>query len=265
MKHYGSYIGNIKFLLDTHIADLATCEPKDVEKQIIETWWKIWFASTSVHKSQRLTVLMKIFQKVLQDLSKNKSLVNSPKELACGTDEMKMHIENAIEFMEQLHTAAVNALKELKKTTPVIPHGPFRLLLQALCQPVIKLQGCHIRQVKREAPEGHTILCMLLSPAASMNLPASVKTHVAACHHVPHENWTWTSTLLNINSTAKIFDVSEKKLRQGLKGVKYESGSQRKRWKSHEEGAQAETASSSSSEDEGTFAKLTPLKKSKKT
>ena len=30
MKHYGSYIADIKFLLDTHIADLATCAPKDV-------------------------------------------------------------------------------------------------------------------------------------------------------------------------------------------------------------------------------------------
>ena len=68
----------------------------------------------------------------------------------------------------------------------------------------------------------------------------------------------------SINNTAKIFDVSEKKLRQRLKGVKYESGSQRQRQRCHEEGAQAETASSSSSEDEGTFAKLTPLKKSKK-
>ena len=36
MKHYGFYIADIKFLLDTHIADLATREPKDVEKQIIE-------------------------------------------------------------------------------------------------------------------------------------------------------------------------------------------------------------------------------------
>ena len=62
----------------------------------------------------------------------------------------------------------------------------------------------------------------------------------------------------SINNTAKIFDVSEKKLRQGLKGVKYRKAA-------HEEGAQAKTASSSSSEDEGTFAKLTPLKKSKKT
>ena len=137
-----------------------------------------------------------------------------------------MHIENAIDFMEQLHTAAANALKELKKTTPVIPHGPFRLLLQALCQPVIKLQGHHIRQVKREAPEGHTILCMLLTPAASMNLPASVKTLAAALMYLMK---TKLGIDTSINSTAKIFDVSEKKLRQGLKGVKYESGSQRKR------------------------------------
>ena len=37
VKHYVSYIANIKFLLDTHVADLATHEPKHVEKQIIET------------------------------------------------------------------------------------------------------------------------------------------------------------------------------------------------------------------------------------
>ena len=177
------------------------------------------------------------------------------------TDEMKKHIGNAIEFMEQAHTAAANALKELKKTTPVIPHGSFRLLLQALCQPVIKLQGHHIRQVKREAPEGHTILCMLPSPTASVNLPTSVKTLAAALVYLMK---TELGINTSLNNTAKIFNVSEKNLRQGLKGVKYESGSQRKRWKSHEEGALAETASSSSSDDEGTFAKLTPLKKSKK-
>ena len=178
---------------------------------------------------------------------------------------MKMHIENAIDFMEQSHTAAANALKELKKTTPVIPHGPFRLLLQALCQPVIKLWGHHIKQVKREAPEGHTILCMLPSPAASMDLPTSVKTVKTLAAALVYLVKTKLGIDTSINSTAKIFDVSEKKLRQGLKGVKYESSLQRKRQRSCEEGAQAKTASSSSSEDEGTFAKLTPLKKSKKT
>ena len=80
VKHYGLYIADIKFLLDTHIADLATHEPKDVEKQIIEMV-KYPTRKYLLHKSQRLRALMKIFQKVLQDLSKNKSSVNSLKEL----------------------------------------------------------------------------------------------------------------------------------------------------------------------------------------
>ena len=78
----------------------------------------------------------------------------------------------------------------------------------------------------REAPEGCTILCMLLSPAASVNLPTSVKTLAAALMYLVK---TKLGIDTSINSTAKIFDVSEKKLRQGLKGVKYKSGSQRKR------------------------------------
>ena len=72
VKHYGSYIADIKLLSNTYITDLATHETKDVEKQIIETV-KVQAASTSVHKSQRLRVPMKIFWKVLQDLSMNKS------------------------------------------------------------------------------------------------------------------------------------------------------------------------------------------------
>ena len=158
MKHYGSYIANIKFLLDTHIADFATHEPKDVEKQIIETVKDLTCKYLCPQESETESS-DEDFQKVLQDLSKKQIFSEFPK--GALTDEMKMHIENAIEFMEQLHTAIANALKELKKTTAVIPHGPFRLLLQALYQLVIKLQGRHVRQVKREAPEGHTILCML--------------------------------------------------------------------------------------------------------
>ena len=226
VKHYGSYITNIKFLLDTHIADLATCEPKDVEKQIIET--VKYLSCKYLHPQESETEssnedFPESFTRPVKE-----QIFNEFPEGAL-TDEMKMHIENAIEFMEQLHTAAASALKELKKTNPVIPHGPFRLLLQALCQPVIKPQGHHVRQVKREAPEGHTILCMLPSPAASMNLPTSVKTLAAALMYLVK---TELGINTSISSTAKIFDVLEKKLRQGLKGVKYESGSQRKRWRS---------------------------------
>ena len=67
---------------------------------------------------------------------------------------------------------------------------------------------------------------MLPSPTASMNLPASVKTQAAALVYLVK---TKLGIDTSINSTAKIFNVSEKRLRQGLKGVKYKSGSQRKR------------------------------------
>ena len=223
VKHYGSYIANIKFLLDTHIADLAIREPKDVEKQIIETVKDL--TCKYLHPQESETESSnEDFPESFTRPVEEQIFSEIPEEAL--TDEMKMHIENAIEFMEQVNTAAANALKELKKTTPVIPHGPLRLPLQALCQPVIKLRGHHIRQVKKEAPEGHTILCMLPSPTASVNLPASVKTLAAALVYLMK---TELGINTSINNTAKIFDVLEKKLRQGFKGVKYGSGSQRQR------------------------------------
>ena len=186
MKHYGLYITNIKFLLDTHIADLATHAPKDVEKQTIETVKDLSYKYLHPQESETESSDEDFPESFIRPV--DEQIFSELPEKAL-TDEMKMHIQNGIDFMEQSHTAAVNSLKELKKTTPVIPHGPFRLLLQALYQLVIKLWGHHVKQVKREAPEGHTILCMLPSPAASVNLPASVRTSCSP--HVPHENWTW--------------------------------------------------------------------------
>ena len=205
LKHYGSYIANIKFLLDTHIADLATHEPKDVEKQIIEMAKDPTCKYLSPQESET-KCSNEDFPESFTRPVKEQIFSEFPK--GALTDEMKMHIENAIEFMEQSHTAAANALKELKKTNPIIPHGPFRLLLQALCQPVIKLWGCCIRQVKKEALEGHTILCMLPSPTASVNLPTSVKTLAAALMYLMK---TKLGINTSINNTAKIFNVSEKK------------------------------------------------------
>ena len=106
VKHYGSYIANIKFLLDTHIADLATHEPKDVEKQIIETvkdpTCKYLHPQESETESSN-----EDFPESFTRPVKEQIFSEIPEEAL--TDEMKMHIENAIEFMEQVHTAAANA------------------------------------------------------------------------------------------------------------------------------------------------------------
>ena len=136
VKHYGSYIADIKFLLDTHIADLATRAPKDVEKEIIETVKDLSCKYLCPQESETESSNEDFPESFTRPV--NEQIISEFPEGAL-TDEMKTHIENAIEFMEQSHTAAANALKELKKTTPVIPHCPFRLLLQALCQLVIKL------------------------------------------------------------------------------------------------------------------------------
>ena len=131
-----------------------------------------------------------------------------------------------MDFMEQAHTATTTTLKELKKTMSTIPQGPFQLLLQACVQPVIKLHGRHIRQVECEPSEGHSIMCMLPSPAACKNLAVPVQTVAAALAYLIK---TEVSIETSISNTAKTYFVPEKKLRQGLKGVKYQSGSQRRR------------------------------------
>ena len=127
--------------------------------------------------------------------------------------------------MEQAHTATAT-LKELKKTTSTIPRGPFWLLLQACVQPVIKLHGRCIRQVEHEPSEGHSLMCMLPSPAACKNLAMPVQMVAAALAYLIK---TEVSIETSISNTAKTYSVPEKKLRQGLKGVKYQSGSQRRR------------------------------------
>ena len=68
-------------------------------------------------------------------------------------------------------------------------------------------------------------MCMLPSPAACKNLAVPVQmVNPAVAYLIKTE----VSIETSINNTAKTYFVSEKKLRQGLKGVKYESGTQRR-------------------------------------
>ena len=71
----------------------------------------------------------------------------------------------------------------------------------------------------------------------------------------------------SISNTAKTYSVPEKKLRQGLKGVKYQSGSQRRRQESqgHTQDESSSSESDDNDDDDGaTLANMTPLKKAKK-
>ena len=69
-------------------------------------------------------------------------------------------------------------------------------------------------------------MCMLPSPAACKNLAMPVQTIAAALAYLIK---TEVGIETSISNIAKIYSVPEKKLRQRLKGVKYQSGSQRRR------------------------------------
>ena len=116
VKHYGSYIANIKFLLDTHIADLATHEPKDVEKQIIEMVKDL--TCKYLHPQESETKSSDEDFPESFTIPVEEQIFSEFPEGAL-TDEMKTHIKNAIEFMEQLYTAAANALKGAQEDHPL--------------------------------------------------------------------------------------------------------------------------------------------------
>ena len=60
------------------------------------------------------------------------------------TSEVRGRVTNCLDYMAQSHSAAAAALKEVEKLMSTIQAGAFRLLLQGLFQPVIKLKGQHV-------------------------------------------------------------------------------------------------------------------------
>ena len=165
---------------------LLPSEPKDVEKQIIEMVKDLTCKYLHPQESETESSDEDFPESFTRPVNEQ---IFSEFPKGTLTDEMKMHIENAIEFMEQSHTAAANALKELKKTTPVIPHGPFRLLLQALCQLVIKLWGHHQASQERSTWRSHHLV-HATEPSSKHEL-TRICQDSSCSPHVPHENWTW--------------------------------------------------------------------------
>ena len=78
-------------------------------------------------------------------------------------------------------------------------------------------------------PKGFSFLDMLPNSSKAHNLPQAVAIFAAVLHwSIKEENGVKASIL----SMSSIFNVLEKQLHQTIKGVKYESGSQKKRHKS---------------------------------
>ena len=188
------------------------------------------------------------------------------------TEEICKHLSDTLEHMKQAHPKACLAMKAMKKLVPQIPNGTLWLLLQAVVQPCIMLRCCQLCWVKcRKTPEqkkNYTLLDMIPNGSQSHNLPGPVKLLTPVIHY---EIKTETGIKSSMITTANLFDAQEKSLRQAMKGVWYELGTQRRRHESaphdKEEESSSKTEDNSYSDDnreEGGIAKIKPLKKCKK-
>ena len=158
----------------------------------------------------------------------------------------------------------------MNKFITTIPVGVFWLLLQAMVQPHIMIQHqqlCHIRSGEEEKPHTASLVYMVPDGQLSQNLPNSVRTLTAILHYKLKSE---TGIKISITATSKLFGTQEKPLCQALKGVHYESGSQKCR---REDAAHDKQEDSSSSEemddndddeDEGAVARIKLLKKKPK-
>ena len=126
--------------------------------------------------------------------------------------------------MEQSHSAAT--LTEAKKLMLVIPVSAFRLLLQALLQPIIKLKGWPVQHItKMPKPKGFSFMDMLPNSSESHNLLQAAWIFAVALSLFIKEEY---GVKASIHGVSSLLDVLEKQLCQAVKGVKYESGWQKK-------------------------------------
>ena len=188
-----------------------------------------------------------------------------PREML--TPEVRTNIANIIEHMEASHSEAAESMKCMKKLIPTIPVGAFHLILQAMVQPCIMIQCQWLRHVKlgeQECPCTASLVNMVPDGSKSQNLPVPVQTLAAILHYqVKNEAGIKVSA-----QTAKLFATQEKPIHQALKGVHYESGTQ-KCWRldtacDNEEETSSSETKDDDDEDEGAVTKTKPLKKCKK-
>ena len=143
------------------------------------------------------------------------------------TPEVRLNILNIIEHMEASHTEAAKRMQCMKKLIMTIPVGAFCLMLQVMVQPHIMIQHQllhHIRSAKEEKHHTASLVDMIPDGQLSQNLLNPVSTLAAILHYQLKNE---TGIKISIMATSKVFGTQEKPLCQALKGVHYESGSQK--------------------------------------
>ena len=145
-------------------------------------------------------------------------------------------------------------------------------MLQAMVHPcmIIQLQQlCHIKSGEEEKYHTASLVDMVPDGHKSQNLLNPVRTLAVILHYqVKNE----VGIKVSIAQTAKLFGTQEKLFFQALKGVQYESGTQKCRHldaacDKKEESFSSETEDNDDNddnEDKGAFTRIKPLKAHKK-
>ena len=126
---------------------------------------------------------------------------------------------------------------------------------------------CRIRSGKEEKHHTTSLVDVVPDGQLSQNLPNPVRTLAAILHYQLKNE---TGIKISIMATSKLFGTQEKLLCQALKGVHYESGSQKCRRedaahdKQEDSSSSEETDDDDDNEDEGAVTRIKPLKKKHK-
>ena len=94
------------------------------------------------------------------------------------------------------------------------------MLMYSMIQPVIRMKGPHRRV---DQVEKRSIMNSVLKPAQAIRLPVPVKILAAVGAYYFKLEY---GLKVSIKKNAELYDVPEKKFRECIKGVKYDSGSQ---------------------------------------
>ena len=254
-SHYWEYIKDMKFILDSHVLQLQGCEQKDVVKMmkpmIHDHECKFLHPTESTEESDSDEGMPQEFDTP----SEANIMAKFPKEML--TPEVRTNIANIIKHMEASHSEAAKLMKCMKKLVPTIPVGAFCLILQAMVQPCIMIQHQWLHHIKSGEQE-HPCTASLADMIPFQTL--------AVILHYQGQEWSWYQ--VSITQTAKLFGTQEKLFHQALKGVCYESSTQKCRCldtacDKEEESPFSETEDDDD-KDEGAVAKIKPLKKHKK-
>ena len=266
--HYWDYIKDMKFLLHSHVPQLQKQEPKDV-KMIKTTVWDLKCKYLHPSESTEASSSDEGMPQKFDTPSEADIMAEFPKDIL--TPDMRSNISYIIEYIEASHTEAAEAMQCMKKLVMTIPVGAFCLMLQAMVQPHIMIQGwwlCCVRSGKEEKHCTASLVDMVPDGQLSENLPNPVRTLAAILHYQLKNE---TRIKLSIMATSKLFGTKEKLLHQALKGVHYESGSQKCRWENAAHDKQEDSSSSNKTDDkdddddeEGAVARIELLKKKHK-